>query len=104
MTVSGEKIASLPGLKKGNRVRVIFRDTCCPDDVSRLIDMESRNFIKFPENSDSRDNIKAVYLSKNGWGQAPRSFIFDVVDFTSPSSGEKFRSLGNRLERIDLFD
>ena len=78
-----------------------FNGSWGPDLANRLVNMRERKFIELAK--DCYNNLKAVYMSKNGWGHLPRSFNVKVLDITSFSGWESFRALSKHVERVDLF-
>lgn len=104
VVLSGDQIEGTfwPWLMSGKWVRATFKDTCEPDDITRLVDMRDRRFIKFAPQSEG--NVTAVYISQDGWGNLSRSFSFQILDNTSASAREKFSGIARRLHKLEIFD
>jgi hypothetical protein len=103
VTVAGGEIKSIFSLiKNGKFVEVTFKNTCVPDDLCDMMDLNSRGFIKLTPASVNA--VTAVFVSQDTkWPNLARSFCFQVVDNSSMTIFEKLKRIGNKSERVDLF-
>jgi len=85
----------------GDHARLTFKDACQINDAYHLGDLEGRKFLKF--SGESLKSFKAIYLCENGCEHVSRSFFFEIIGLPNKTIHEKFETLSDRVEGLELF-